>query len=73
MIDLNRPQPDYAAMSQAAPMSEWTIPRLIADAWVDGDDDERRKIDRDLERMRRQGEVDHLMMMHAWTFGKPAL
>lgn len=73
MIDLTRDQPDYAASAEATPISEWTIPRLIADIYTDGDADDRREIDRHLARLRRQGEADHAAMMHAWTFDPPAL
>lgn len=66
---LNTDQPDYAAMAEAAPISEWSIPRLIADIWADGDEEDRREIDRHLERMRRQGERDHADMQRRWTFG----
>lgn len=73
MIDLNRPQPDYAAMAEAADISEWAIPRIIADIYADGDDDDRRETDRHLARLRRQGEADHAQMIHQWTFGPPSL
>ena len=66
---LNIDQPDYAEMAEAAPLSEWSIPRLIADIWSDGDEDDRREIDRHLERMRRQCERDHADMQHRWMFG----
>ncbi|KIU27217.1 hypothetical protein SR41_11020 [Sphingomonas melonis] len=73
MIDLNRPQPDFAAISEAANISEWAVPALIADIYTDGDDDDHREIDRHLARLRRQGEADHAAMIHSWTFGPPAL
>jgi len=66
---LNVDQPDYAAMAEAAPLSEWSIPRLVADIWTDGDEDDRREIDRHLASLRRQGEADHADMMRRWTFG----
>ena len=65
---LNVDQPDYAAMAEAAPLSEWSIPRLIADIYIEGDDDDRREIDRHLARLRRQCEADHAEMMRRWTF-----
>lgn len=65
---LNVDQPDYAAMAEAAPLSEWSIPRLIADIYVEGDDDDRREIDRHLDARRRQCEADHAEMMRRWTF-----
>lgn len=68
MIDLTRTQPDYAAIADAADISEWAIPRLIADIWSDGDDDDRREIDRHLDAMRRRGEADHAATIHGWTF-----
>lgn len=68
MIDLSRSQPDYAAIAEAADISEWAIPRLIADIYPDGDDDDRREIDRHLEAMRRRGEADHAAMIRRWTF-----
>lgn len=61
-------QPDYALMAEAAPLSEWSIPRLVADIWTEGDEEDRREIDRHLARLRRQGEADHARMIHAWTF-----
>lgn len=61
-------QPDYAAMAEAAPLSEWSIPGLIRDIWIEGDGEDRREIDRHLARLRRQGEADHLDMIHQWTF-----
>ena len=68
MIDLNRPQPDFAAISEAANISEWAIPGLIRDIYADGDNDDRREIDRHLEAMRGRGDADHAAMIHAWTF-----
>jgi len=62
-------QPDYAVMAEAAPLSEWSIPRLVADIWTEGDEEDRREIDRHLARLRRQGEADHAAMMSRWTFG----
>lgn len=35
-------------------ISEWLAPKIIADLWVDGDDDDRREIDRHLNDMRRR-------------------
>lgn len=61
-------QPDYAAMAEAAPLSEWSIPRLIADIWADGDEEDRREIDRNLEARRRQCEADLLDTVTQWTF-----
>lgn len=61
-------QPDYAAMAEAAPLSEWSIPRLVADIWAEGDADERREIDRHLAARRRQCEADLLDTVTRWTF-----
>jgi len=61
-------QPDYAAIAEAAPLSEWSIPGLIRDIWIDGDEHDRREIDRRLEARRRQCEADHAEMMRRWTF-----
>ncbi len=65
---LHTDQPDYAAIAEAAAISEWAIPGLIRDIWIEGDDDDRREIDRHLEAMRRRGEADHARMIHDWTF-----
>lgn len=35
-------------------ISEWLIPRLTVDLWVEGDDDDRCEIDRRLNDMRRR-------------------
>ncbi|MEJ8629410.1 hypothetical protein P0F65_05305 [Sphingomonas sp. I4] len=51
---LNVDQPDYAAIAEAAPLSEWSIPGLIRDIWTEGDDEDRREIDRHLEAMRER-------------------
>ncbi|WP_236697111.1 hypothetical protein [Sphingomonas sp. Leaf257] len=69
MMILHVDQPDYAVMAEAAPLSEWSIPRLVADIWTEGDEEDRREIDRHLARLRRQGEADHAAMMSRWTFG----
>lgn len=61
-------QPDYAAIAEAAPLSEWSIPGLIRDIWIEGDEDDRREIDRHLEARRRECEADHADMMRRWTF-----
>jgi hypothetical protein len=71
MSDQYPNQPDYGAAE--CEFSEGLIPRLIAGAWTDGDKDDRREIDRDLERMRERAEADHAKMIHDWTFGRTAL
>jgi hypothetical protein len=73
MIDLSRPQPDYAADADAGPTTEWSIPRQIADKWAYGGHRTRFEVDRDLERLRKRCEADHAAMIHDWTFGPPAL
>jgi hypothetical protein len=35
-------------------LDEWSLPGIIADAWSDGDNDDRRWIDQYLDRSRRQ-------------------
>lgn len=42
-------QPDYASLSD-----EWSIPKLVMQAWTDGSSEDRRTIDRSLERKRRE-------------------
>lgn len=43
---------------QVGDVNEWLLPRLIAEEWIEGDDDRRAEIDRNLERARRQQYVD---------------
>lgn len=53
---LNQDQPDYAEMSE-----DWAppfMPTLIRDMWIEGDQLERRAVDRLLERQRRSMERD---------------
>lgn len=55
-------QPDYMVQTDAF---TFNMAKITRDHWIEGDEDEREKIDRDLERARKRMERDH----HKMVFG----
>lgn len=66
--DLFDQQPNYARdMPREAPGTIASLAALdVVERWTDGDDDDRRDVDAQLERQRRDIE----RQAHEWTFGR---